>query len=192
MKRTPSASTYIALLRGINVGGKQRLPMSALAQMLSDADCAEVRTYIQSGNVVFSATSACAAQIPKLIAAQIKKAFGFAPPILVRSATEFQRIIADNPFLKSRATRADEDHLHVAFINDAPSTATIAALDPNRSPGDTFTFHNNGHREIYLHLPNGVANTKLSNAWLDSKLNTISTIRNWRTVLKLSEIADKA
>jgi uncharacterized protein (DUF1697 family) len=181
-------TTYIALLRGINVGGKHKLPMSALAQMLCEADCADVRTYIQSGNVIFSATPACARQIPKRIAAQIKKSFGFAPPILMRSAAEFQEIVADNPFLKSRAARVDEDHLLVAFLHDTPTAENIAALDPKRSPGDKFAFRAPGHREIYLHLPNGLANTKFSNAWFDSKLNTISTMRNWRTTLKLNEL----
>jgi uncharacterized protein (DUF1697 family) len=192
VKQSSSASIYIALLRGINVGGKQMLPMAALSKMFTDADCADVRTYIQSGNVVFSASPKCAKEIPQLIAAQIKKSFGFEPPIIVRIAAELQSIIADNPFLKSRTNRADEDHLHLAFLSDGPSKANLAALDPNRSPGDSFAFRTPGNREIYLHLPNGVARTKLSNAWFDSKLNTISTMRNWRTILKLSEMTSKA
>ena len=192
MTARPQSTTYVALLRGINVGGKQMLPMAALSKMLADADCTDVRTYIQSGNVVFSATPACAKQIPQRIAAQIKKSFGFEPPIIMRSADELQSIIADNPFLKSRTNRADEDHLHVAFLSDAPLKSNLAALDPNRSPDDTFAFRTPGNREIYLHLPNGVARTKLSNAWFDSKLKTISTMRNWRTVLKLNEMTSKA
>ena len=174
---------HVALLRGINVGGKNKLPMRDLAAMFTEAGCTEVRTYIQSGNVVFSATPMCVKQLPDVISQRIAERFGFRAPVILRTADEFRRVVTGNPFLKSDA---DAGPLHVAFLADLPDPRRVAALDPKRSPGDYLKVRG---REIYLCLPNGVAGTKLSNAYFDSTLATTSTIRNWRTVLKLVEIA---
>jgi uncharacterized protein (DUF1697 family) len=100
----------------------------------------------------------------------------------VRTADELRAVAQGNPFLDEGA---DADTLHVAFLADRPRSDRVAALDANRSPGDSFVVRGS---EIYLRLPNGVARTKLTNAYFDSKLSTISTARNWRTVLKLLEL----
>ncbi|MCI0629022.1 MAG: DUF1697 domain-containing protein [Phycisphaerales bacterium] len=184
-----NATAYVALLRGINVGGKNMLPMSKLAPMFSDAGCVNVQTYIQSGNVVFSATPACAAEIPALISKRIAKGLGFQPVIILRTAAEMRRIVEDNPFIKTRDQAGLENLLHIAFLNDAPTKASIAALDPNRSAGDSFLVRG---REIYLNLPKGVGKTKLTNGYFDSALGVTSTMRNWRTALKLLEMAQQA
>ena len=187
---------YVALLRGINVGGKNMLPMRDLAQMFAKAGCTNVQTYIQSGNVIFSANRALAEKVPSVIAKKIAGQFGYTVPVVLRSADEVGDIIQNNPFLKAGArkerdgARGDkaltpEDMLHVYFLASLPQTRDVAALDPARSLPDTFVVRG---REVYVHLPNGMARTKLSNAWFDSKLATISTARNWRTVLKLFEL----
>jgi uncharacterized protein (DUF1697 family) len=170
---------HVALLRGINVGGKHALPMKALAAMFADAGCVDVATYIQSGNVVFSAPAAVAKAVPAKIAARIAKDFGFSSPVVVRSATELAAVVAGAPF-------RDPEHTHVMFLADAPTKAAVAALDPNRSPGDRFVVVG---RDVYLHLPNGAGRTKLTNAYVDAKLGTTSTQRNWRTVEKLAALA---
>lgn len=176
---------HIALLRGINVGGKHKLPMRDLAALFEQAGCQDVRTYIQSGNVLFRAHRALAAKIPQLIAAAIALQAGMQIPVVTRTADELRAIIRRNPFLE---THADLERLHVAFLADPPALLRLAQLDPHRSPPDTFQVHG---REIYLHLPNGVARSKLTNAYFDSTLATVSTIRNWRTVLALLELAEQ-
>jgi uncharacterized protein (DUF1697 family) len=176
------ASGQLALLRGVNVGGKNKLPMSELAALFEEAGCSNVRTLIQSGNVVFTAGAAVSKKLAAVIEKKIEDRFGFRTPVVLRTAEELRAAIANNPF---HSPSADGDALHVMFLADVPGAAQIAALDPNRSPGDRFAVH---RREVYLHLPNGVARTKLSNAWFDAKLQTVSTIRNWRTVQKLLEM----
>jgi len=178
------SGTFVALLRGINVGGKNKLPMKDLVLMFERAGCASTRHYIQSGNVVFEAPRALAARIPAVVQAAIEKELGLRVPVLVRAAKELHAVAAGNPFL---AAGADPDALHVMFLADAPSKAAIAALDPDRSPPDAFAVEG---REIYLSCPKGVGNTKLTNAWFDAKLTTTSTGRNWRTVVKLVSMCD--
>jgi uncharacterized protein (DUF1697 family) len=182
---TPKTSDFhVALLRGVNVGGKNSLPMKELAKMFVDAGCDDVRTYIQSGNVVFRAKRALAQRVPSLVSAAIVKRFGFESPVLTRTAEELRVIAAKNPFLRKGA---DSDRLHVAFLASLPTSTKD--LDPKRSPPDEFVLQG---REIFLHLPNGVGKTKLTNAYFDSKLRTTSTVRNWRTVLTLLDLASGA
>ncbi|MDB5305566.1 MAG: hypothetical protein JWM97_3115 [Phycisphaerales bacterium] len=180
--RPNGASTYVALLRGINVGGKNMLPMTDLAKIFAEAGCARVRPYIQSGNVVFVAKPACAKRVGELVSMGIGKRFGFNPVVVIRTADELAKVAATNPFL---ASGADVETLHVAFLADAPNQSRVELLDPQRSPGDLFTVLG---REIYLSFPNGVGKSRLTNAYFDSKLATTSTVRNWRTVLKLVEM----
>lgn len=173
---------HVALLRGINVGGKNVLPMKDLAAMFADAGCSDVRTYIQSGNVVYAAGAAVARKAPALVEAAIAKRFGFAAPIQTRSAEELRAVVAGNPLLAQH----DPGVLHVVFLAKEPTAKQAGELDPQRSPGDTFVVRG---REIYIACPNGVGNSKLTNAWFDSRLATVSTGRNWRTTLKLLELA---
>ena len=173
----------IALLRGINVGGKNKLPMKELAALFVDAGCEDVRTYIQSGNVVFRTGSADAGEIASIISGSILERFGSRVPVIVRTAGELEAIAQGNPFVKAGA---ETDKLHVMFLAELPDSASVEALDRARSPGDEFVVVG---REIYLHCPNGVARSKLTNSYFDSKLSTTSTSRNWRTVGKLLELA---
>jgi uncharacterized protein (DUF1697 family) len=177
--------THVALLRGINVGGKNILPMKDLAAMFVAAGCTGVRTYIQSGNVIFSAPATLARKLPEQITKAIEKRFGYRIPVIARTSDELARAIRDNPFLKPGV---DEKALNVYFLANLPGAPAVAALDANRSAPDVF--HVRG-REIYLHLPNGMARTKLTNAYFDSKLSTISTARNWATVRKLLEMMEE-
>jgi uncharacterized protein (DUF1697 family) len=179
-KKTPD--THVALLRGINLGSR-RLPMKELAAMFEDAGCRDVRTYIQSGNVVYRAWPALARRVPALIEKAIAERFGFDVPIVIRTAAEIDGVVRGNPFLKAGA---DPKTLHVGFLRDRPSKSQVAALDPDRSPPDEFVVRGG---EIYLRLPNGVARSKLTSQYFDSRLKTITTARNWRTVLKLQEMA---
>jgi len=181
--RKPQAGTHVALLRGINVGGRNTLPMARLVTMFEEAGCQRVRTYIQSGNVVFEAPAATARQVPAAVTASIAIAFGFQVPLVTRTARELERIVKANPFIE---LGTDLRLLHVGFLANRPSAAQGATLDPHRSPPDAFTLR---ERELYLRCPNGMARTKLTNAYFDARLQTVTTIRNWRTTLRLLELS---
>jgi uncharacterized protein (DUF1697 family) len=183
MSRTTKPNEkYAALMRGINVGGKNSLPMKDLAAMFSGAGCDDVKTYIQSGNVVFSAPVPLTQRLPALIRSHIEKKFKLKVPVVLRSHAELAAVARSNPFL---TPDHDVERLMVMFLASSPSASAVASLDPARSPPDEFAVRG---REIYLFCPNGFGNSKLSNAYFDSKLSTTSTGRNWRTVLKLLEM----
>ena len=173
------SATYLALLRGINVGGKNKLPMNDLRDLFARAGCRDVRTYIQSGNVIFNADSAIIASLPDFIPTQVAERFGYRVPLVLRTAEEMSDVIRHNPFVVAGAA---EDALHVLFLAESPDARRVAALDPDRSPPDAFVVRG---QEIYLLLPNGAGRTKLTSGYFDTKLATISTGRNWRTVTTL-------
>jgi uncharacterized protein (DUF1697 family) len=114
---------------------------------------------------------------------RIDEEVGLRVPVVLRSADELAAVVAKNPFVRAGA---DEDQLHVMFLAAKPTAAQARALDPARSPGDEFALVG---RDLYLKLPNGVARTKLTNAYFDKALGTVGTARNWRTVLKLVELS---
>jgi uncharacterized protein (DUF1697 family) len=159
------------------------LPMKDLAKIFADAGCTDVRTYIQSGNVIFKKARS-AAGIADKIAANIEKRFGFRIPVILRTDEQLRKTIRDNPYL---AAGVDAKALHVYFLAELPNARAIAGLDPARSATDTFQVCG---QEIYLHLPNGMGRSKLTNAYFDSKLATTCTARNWATVLKLAAMME--
>jgi uncharacterized protein (DUF1697 family) len=173
---------HVALLRAVNVGGKNRLPMKELAAIFSDAGAVDVQTYIQSGNVVFRATSDLAERLPSMVTAAILKRFEFEVPVVTRSAEEFRGVASGNPFL---ADGVDTTKLHVAFLTDRPDATRADTLDPGPSSSDEFEMR--GY-EVYLRCPDGMGRTRLTTAYLDKTLATTSTIRNWRTVSKLVDM----
>jgi uncharacterized protein (DUF1697 family) len=182
---TKTLPSHVALLRGINVGGKNKLPMKDLVAIFVAAGCVDVQTYIQSGNVVFSAPTAVAKRLPSNVAAAIRDLAGYRIPVVMRTVAELESVSQNNPFLK---TGREPDTLHVAFLLDLPKPSHVAAIDLKRSPPDELVVRG---RDIYLRLPNGVAPSKLTTAYFDATLGTTSTLRNWRTVLKLLEVAGR-
>jgi uncharacterized protein (DUF1697 family) len=150
--------------------------------MFSNAGCENVQTYIQSGNVVFSASASAAAKIATAISKDIKKQLGHEVPVVVRTAEQMKNVIAGNPFAK----RKDFSNFsHVVFFDGKFSPTNIKQLDPKRSPGDEFAC---SECEVYLWLPNGAGQTKLNSVYLDKTLARIGTQRNWRTVVKLDQM----
>lgn len=174
---------YVALSRGINVGGKNKLPMKELVALVEGLGATRVETYIQSGNVVFEATPDVARGFAAALEAAIEKRFGFASPVVLRTAEELASVLVAPPF-----GEAPIETRHVGFLAASPAPARVASLDPSRSPGDSFVVRGT---EIFLHLPNGVARSKLTNAYFDSKLGTTTTFRNWKTVVALAELASR-
>jgi uncharacterized protein (DUF1697 family) len=175
--------THVALLRGINVGGKGKLPMKELAAIFAAVGAREVRTYIQSGNVVFVADAA--EPVVEAVTKEIAATYGYPGRIVLRSGEELRKAFESNPFVRAGAAA---ERLHVYFLADLPDAAAVKGLDAERSPGDSFAVVG---REVYLHMPQGMARTKLTNAYFDSKLKTVSTARNWNTVGKLVEMLNE-
>ena len=180
---TTGEQRYVALLRGVNVGGKNKLPMADLRDIFTAAGGAAVQTYIQSGNVVFEAAQDLAERVPEIVTRAIRRRFGYETAVVMRSSEELRRVVSSNPF----DTSGDPRFLHVAFLEDTPGAEAVSRLDPQRSPPDTFAVRG---RNVHLHYPNGVARSKLTNEYLAAQLQTASTMRNWRTVLSLLEMVD--
>jgi uncharacterized protein (DUF1697 family) len=174
-------SSYVALLRGINVSGRNKIPMAELRTLFETLKCEDVVTYIQSGNVVFSSL-AKPVKVANDIAAGIKREFGFEIPVVVRTRAELAKVAASNPYL---VTGADESKLHVTFLAEKPTAAAIATLDHDRGPPDEFTV---AGREIFMLLPNGMGRTKLTIDYFEKRLGTRGTARNWNTVNKLLDL----
>ena len=175
------SAKYVALLRGINVGGNNKLPMKDLVSIFESAGCKNVVTYIQSGNVLFE----CAPNVARLqstVGAAIEKKFGFNPPFVVRQSDDLEKVLRGNPFLKAGA---QEDELHVVFLADEPTSEAITRLEQNRVSPDEFAVRG---KEIYLRLPNGAGRSKLATAPSHPKFGIVATARNWRTVKKLFEM----
>jgi uncharacterized protein (DUF1697 family) len=170
--------SWVALLRGINVGGNNLVPMKALAVLFEQAGARDVRTYIQSGNVVFAGAPALVKKLPALMQKRMGEKFGCQPPVILRSHDELLAITKTNPFAKEDLAR-----VMVMFLDGTPTN--IGKLDVKRSPPDRFAVRG---REIFLHYPNGSGRSKLTNDYFDRTLGTIGTVRNWNTVLKLLEL----
>jgi uncharacterized protein (DUF1697 family) len=170
---------WIVLLRGVNVGGRNRLPMADLARCCDATGAVDIRTYIQSGHVVLRLPGG-AGGFARQLRARLLADCGVDTPVVMFRGSELGAIRAATPFGDAAAS-----HLHYAFLSASPTPEAAAALDPNRSPGDRFHLRD---RVLYLHLPHGVARTKLTNPWIDRTLGVVSTIRNRQTVDALAQM----
>jgi uncharacterized protein (DUF1697 family) len=175
--------TFVALLRGINLGARNKVPMPELKLEFESLGFEDVLTYIQSGNVVFRSSSGGAKQTAARIEQRIANVFGLDITVVLRTPAELKSIAGSNPFL-SRET--DLSKLHAVFLNGRPMAKAIAQLDPERSRPDEFSVRG---REIYLHLPKGSGRSKLTLDHFERRLGIDATARNWKTVLKLLELA---
>lgn len=175
---------FVAWLRGVNIGGANRLAMADLRTLFAERGASGVETYIQSGNVAFSAPSEDAPRIAAEVEAKLARDFAVRTKLALVEAASLRRIVDANPFL-SRGE--DPAKLHVAFFSAPVAPERLAGLDPDRSPPDEFA---PGENCLYLFLPLGVARTKLSNAWLDARLGVTTTARNWATAMKMLAIAE--
>jgi len=180
-------SIYVALLRGINVGGKHRVNMAELTRTLKDAGFQNVRTYIQSGNVLFESDGE-EAELCKKMEQVIEKQFGFPVPVMLRTSQELQAILDDCPFTAEEVQAADlasqVESLHVCMLCTAPTKVVEEKLSSVPSGGDRFVIRG---RDIYLLLQNGVHNSKL--AAKVSQIDTSVTVRNFKTMRQLALMA---
>jgi uncharacterized protein (DUF1697 family) len=175
---------YIAMLRGINVSGKNILKMEALKSSLKSLKFENLKTYIQSGNVVFGAEKTSTTALSQLIHKKILKDFGFSIPVTVRTSKELEKIIKTNPFFKIKSI--DPTKLHVTFLSERPTKESLEGL--KKLPIKPDQFHVVG-QEIFIHCPVSYGETKLSNAAFEKLLSVQATTRNWKTVHSLFEMA---
>ena len=160
-----------AFLRGINVGGRNRVPMQELRRLFEDLGCAGVSTVIQSGNVVFSAPTA--EGLDSRLSGAIEARFGFPVPVMIRSASELHEIANNNPW-----PDADPRRSSVCLLESLPA----GTLQASRSPGDSFQL---GRGVLYLNTPRGISKSKFSTSYIEKMLGTKITARNWNTFRKV-------
>ena len=173
-------TTYAALLRAVNVGGRT-VPMAQLRELFSTLGYGNVRTYIQSGNVVFDSQQREAALVAAL-ERSIEDAFGIAVKVLVRSRPELAAIAKSHPLARGGV---DPKGLHVTFLAKKAAAAKVRAIDATAFAPDEFEV---AGREVFSLYPNGYGRTKMHNAFFEKALGVAATTRNWNTVLKLRDL----
>ena len=174
-------TTIVALLRGINVGGKHSLPMKELRELLRELGCGEVKTYIQSGNAVFN-TSADPGVLSQDITAAIERQFGLAPSVLLLTIDEYRSILAQNPFPEATS---EPKSIHIGFVTGEPSAPDLAAIDDLQSATENYQLLNGA---FWLHAPDGIGRSKLA-AKIDKCLGVATTGRNWRSAKAIEDLA---
>lgn len=178
---------HIALLRGINVGGHHKIKMAELKNMFQSMGLNRVQTYIQSGNVLFDSAED-ANSLRQRIEDEIEKVFSISLTVVLRTALELEKIIANCPFpeavLKDAEASAEVETFYVSMLLESPAQEAIEQLSTYSSKIDEFQIQN---RDVYLLLREGVRNSKLASNL--SKLDVPSTMRNWKTINKLNHLA---
>lgn len=178
---------YIALLRGINLGGHKMIKMEALRAMFESLNFKNVKTYIQSGNAVFQYKENDTGKIEKKIAKKIQEECGFEVPVMVKELDEIKTVLKNNPFVNKR--KEDITKLHVTFLSGEPAKEAIDKMKEGQHVPDEFILEG---KNVYLLCPNGYGNTKLNNNFFENKLKVIATTRNWKTVNELAAMGDNA
>lgn len=177
-------STYLGLLRGINVGGHHKLPMADLRALLTALGWSRVRTYIQSGNAIFEATDSPAVVEARLEQA-IKRTFGLAVPVLVRTATAWSTYAAGNPF--SSAVKTEPNRVLLALAKQPLPADAADVLQERGTRGERIVQVEDA---LWIHFPQGIAQSRLTSALLDRVAGSPVTARNWLTVVKLRELSE--
>jgi uncharacterized protein (DUF1697 family) len=174
--------TYIALIRGINVGSHRRLPMKALEQLLCEHGCADVRTYIQSGNAVFRSATSDTAALAARLAAAVNRSHGFEPRVLLLTQPELARAAAGNPFPEADA---NPQRVHLFFLAERAKKPDLTSLEALKAKTERFLLTD---KVFYLHTPDGFGISRLAER-AERLLGVDATARNWRTVTTLLEMA---
>lgn len=178
-------SAIICMLRGVNVGGHNKIKMEALRALCESLKLRSPQTYVQSGNVVFLSTEKNLVLLSRRIQDAIERNCGFRPDVVLRTSSEMRHVIARNPFASRHGI--DPAKLLVTFLAAEPSKPARENLLKLDTRGEEIHFHGN---ELYIYFPNGIGKTKLSWAVVERALSTSFTGRNWNTVVKLHEMAE--
>lgn len=174
--------TFIALFRGINVGGSAVLPMKDLVGILEAFELQDIRTYIQSGNVVFRSTEGDPSRISSRISAEIRNRFGFEPQVLLMESTELEKALEANPFPDAES---EPKTLHLSFLAALPENPDLQGLENLKKDSERFALKGG---VFYLHAPEGIGRSKLA-AHIEKLLGVPTTSRNWRTVTSIMALA---
>lgn len=178
--------TYISILRGINVSGHNLIKMAALRQLYAELGYTDIRTYIQSGNVIFKTESTGSKTLEKTIADKIFTAFGLKVPVIVLTINELKKALDNNPFLNDASK--DPSFMHLTFLSDMPESVIVDKIPTDSFSPDEFKWSG---KIIYLFTPGGYGNTKLNNTFFENKLKVSATTRNLRTCKELLSLAQK-
>lgn len=176
--------TYISLLRGINVSGKKKIKMAELKEHYESLGFEDVKTYIQSGNVVFKSKESDVDVLADSIHNKIKEVYSFEVPITIRKGSDIEKIIKTNPFLEKAE---DTKMLYVGFMNTIPDPKLVAKTKEITFKDDKFEVIG---ETLFLYLPGGAGRTKFTNNFFEKKFKVSITTRNWRTTLKVGEMCE--
>ncbi|MDZ7614310.1 MAG: DUF1697 domain-containing protein [Flavobacteriaceae bacterium] len=179
-------STYISLLRGINVSGQKLIKMDDLRKCFENLGFQDVRTHVQTGNVVFESEETDIVKIEENITRRIEHEFGFIVPVIAMTPEKLKHIIEYNPFLKD--TEKDQNYFHITFLSSIPENYDPRLFTDKKLAGEEIVFNGNA---AYLYCPNGYGRTKLTNNFLETKLKVGATTRNWKTTNILLKMAEK-
>ena len=177
-------TTYLALLRGINVGGHKQVAMADLRDLLTHLGFEDARSVLQSGNLVFRSATRSGARLERLLETAAEKRLSLQTDFFVRTAEEWQDVIARNPFPKEAA--CDPGRLVVAFLKDARGAKDARALQAAITGPEVVRIDG---RQAYIYYPNGQGRSRLTNALIEAKLGSRATARNWNTVVRLGALA---
>jgi len=175
--------TYFAFLRGINVSGQKMIKMEDLIKALNELHFGNIRTYIQSGNIIFQHDKTDLLLLAEKIAGKISERFGFAVPVVIRTLAELHDLSKNNPFLLMG--NKDISKLHVTLLAEEPDPEKIKRIEKDPFLPDEFFFSG---KEVYLYCPNGYGRTKLTNSFFETRLKTNATTRNWKTIQTLLQL----
>jgi uncharacterized protein (DUF1697 family) len=179
MASSPKETSWVALLRGINLGARNKISMGDLKALFADLGAEDIETYVQSGNVLFTSAGE-RDDLVRAIEQEIQSRLGLAVKVLLRTDAELAKLVADNPFADAEP---DAVKLHVTFLAERPDRSRAGALDEEQFAPDRFHVTRDA---VYLHCPNGYGRSKLSNAYFEKQLGVAATTRNWRTVTRLA------
>ncbi|MDX1544505.1 MAG: DUF1697 domain-containing protein [Christiangramia sp.] len=174
---------YIAILRGINVGGKKKVLMKDLKETFRDLGFSNIQTYVQSGNVVFDTPKDISnRKLEKNIENAIQKAFDFEVPVIVRTPPRLKKVISSNPF---KPDTGDIKKFYLVFLKENPQAEEISKLEETNTL-DEFKIDDD---HIYVKYSSKYSDSKLNNNFFENKLGVTASTRNWKTIMKLHEIA---
>ena len=179
-------AVIISMLRGINVGGHNKIKMDALRALYESLKLQDAQTHVQSGNVIFRSDERDIARLTKRIEEGIERKFGFRPSVILRTVAEMKDVIARNPFAKRRGIEPGK--LLVSFLASDPGEEGREKVRQMKCDPEEMRIE---RREIYIYFPNGAGHSKLPWAGLGKMLKTAGTARNWNSVTKMMEMAEK-
>ncbi len=175
---------YIALLRGINVGGRRKILMADLRDLLAQMGFSNIATYIQSGNIYFQSSIIDKEKLENLIEKAIKTNYEFDVPVIIRTTSEINSIIAENPYIGQEGIT--NDNLHLIFLKSHPKPEYHKLIPSSNFLPDKFEIIGNN---IFIYCEGKVSQSKITNTIFEKKLKVITSTRNWKTVIKLQELS---